>query len=55
MHRLYERRYTPKVKRSKQCNACSLKEICMPKLSKSDNVQSYIKKSLEGIFDEEVT
>ena len=52
MHRLYERRYTPKVKRSKQCNACSLKEICLPKLSKSDNVQSYIKKNLEGIFDE---
>lgn len=55
MHSLYERRYTPKVKKSKQCNACSLKEICLPKLSKSDNVKSYIKKNLEGIFDEEVT
>ncbi len=55
MHSLFVRRYTPKVKKSKQCNACSLKEICLPKLSKSESVQGYIKKNLEGIFDEEAT
>ena len=55
MHRLYDRRYTPKVKKSKQCNACSLKEICLPKLSKTENVHSYIKKNLKELFDEEVT
>ena len=27
MHRYYEQRYTPKVKTSKKCNACSLKDI----------------------------
>ena len=27
MHELYRRRYTPKVKPSKACNACSLKDI----------------------------
>ena len=27
MHKYYEQRYTPKVKTSKKCNACSLKDI----------------------------
>ena len=31
MHQLYQRRYTPKVKPSKACNACSLKGLCLPK------------------------
>lgn len=30
MHKYYEQRYTPKVKTSKKCNACSLKDICLP-------------------------
>ena len=32
MHQYYKRKYTPKVKYSKRCNSCSLKEICMPKM-----------------------
>ena len=32
MHQYYERGYTPKVKKSKACNSCSLKEICLPKV-----------------------
>lgn len=31
MHKLYERNYTPEVKWSKSCNACSLKDVCLPK------------------------
>jgi CRISPR-associated exonuclease Cas4 len=46
MHELYDRRYTPKVKISKACKACSLTEICMPKLCKSPSVKGYIKKNL---------
>lgn len=42
MHRLYDRRYTPKVKWSKSCNACSLKDICLPKLGKTVPVKEYI-------------
>ena len=42
MHQLYERRYTPKVKRSKSCNACSLKNICLPILFKKQSAVSYI-------------
>jgi len=30
MHQLFSRKYTPKVKRRKACNACSLKDICLP-------------------------
>ena len=47
MHQYYERRYTPKVKYSKSCNACSLKEICLPKLGKTVSVKAYINKMLE--------
>ena len=38
MHQYYDRKYTPKVKYSKSCNACSLKEICLPKLGKAVSV-----------------
>lgn len=42
MHDLYRKRYTPKVKPTKSCNACSLKELCMPKLSGLGSVADYI-------------
>lgn len=47
MHQYYSRGYTPKVKRSKACNACSLKEICLPRLEKISSVSAYITKTLE--------
>lgn len=47
MHQYYERRYTPKVKWSKACNGCSLKDICLPKLGKTMSVGTYIKQALE--------
>lgn len=47
MHAYYSRKYTPKVKRSKSCNACSLKDICLPVLGKSESVQTYISRSLK--------
>ncbi|MDD2968097.1 MAG: CRISPR-associated protein Cas4 [Lachnospiraceae bacterium] len=46
MHQLFERGYTPKVKITKKCNACSLNEICIPKLQKVSNVSDYISKSI---------
>ena len=46
MHQYFDRKYTPKVKYSKACNACSLKEICLPKLGKSGTVKSYITQML---------
>ena len=42
MHDLYHKRYTPRVKPTKSCNACSLKELCLPKLSRLKSVSAYI-------------
>ncbi len=47
MHHYYERRYTPKVKRTKACNACSLKDLCLPRLMKERSVKEYISKRIE--------
>lgn len=46
MHRYYAQQYTPKVKTSKKCNACSLKDICLPVLNKKKSVSGYIEKIL---------
>lgn len=46
MHQLYEKKYTPKVKWTKSCNACSLKDLCLPKLGKTLSVKEYIHKTL---------
>ena len=47
MHSYFDRKYTPKVKYSKACNACSLKEICLPKLGKSLSVKNYVNRMLK--------
>ena len=44
MHLYYKRGYTPKVKISKKCNACSLKDLCVPVLNKNKSVAEYIDK-----------
>lgn len=47
MHEMWTKGHTPIVKPKKGCNACSLKEICIPKLSKVKSVENYINHSLE--------
>ena len=47
MHGYYSRRYTPRVKYSRSCSACSLKEICLPKLGKAGSVKAYLRQRLE--------
>lgn len=42
MHGYFSRGYTPKVKWSKSCNACSLKDICLPVLGKGKSVKKYV-------------
>ena len=49
MHKLYQRRYTPKVKPSKACNACSLKDLCLPKLMNRKKVADYLSAAMEGL------
>lgn len=47
MHQYFDRNYTPRVKYSKACSACSLKDICLPKLGKSGLVKTYIDQMLK--------
>lgn len=47
MHELYRRGYTPKAKLGKHCNACSLKELCLPRLMKARSVAAYLKEAME--------
>ena len=47
MHELYDKGYTPRVRWSKSCNACSMKDICMPKLGKASPVRDYIRGKIE--------
>ena len=47
MRRLYEKGWTPKVKPSKACNACSLKPLCLPKLMKARSVSAYLSAAME--------
>lgn len=51
MHDLYKRQYTPKVKRRKSCNACSLKNICIPVICGSKKASDYVEEML-GTGDE---
>lgn len=47
MHALYRRGHTPRIRRTKSCNACSLKELCLPGLQKSGSVRDYLRRHME--------
>ena len=52
MHDLYKKQYTPKVRRRKCCNACSLKNLCLPVICGSKKASDYVEQMLgtgEGI------
>jgi CRISPR-associated exonuclease Cas4 len=49
MHAYFARGYTPKVKMSKACKACSLAEVCLPVLQdKTVPASRYIRQQLES-------
>ena len=47
MHELYRRGHTPQVRPTKACSACSLKELCLPRLQKSGPVGAYLRENME--------
>lgn len=47
MHELYRRHYTPKVKATKACSVCSLKDLCLPKLISRKKVAAYLAGAME--------
>lgn len=49
MRELFQRGRTPKVKPTKACNACSLKELCLPRLMRQRSVAAYLRDRLEEI------
>lgn len=49
MHQFHQRGYTPKVKPHKGCNACSLKEVCLPKMLRSKSVSDYLDDRMEEL------
>ena len=49
MHELYKRHYTPKVKPTKACSACSLKDLCLPKLMGRKQVADYLAAAMEEL------
>ncbi len=49
MHELYRRHDTPKVKPSKACNLCSLKDLCLPKLMRNRKVSDYLSRAMEDL------
>ena len=48
MHEYYKKNYTPKVKKTKACQSCSLKNLCLPKLEKTVSVKKYMSQIFEG-------
>lgn len=49
MHELASRGHTPTVRPAKGCNACSLKEICLPKILKRRSAASYLADAIKEI------
>ena len=47
MHDLFRRGHTPKVKPTKSCGACSLKDLCLPRLINAQPVTDYLREHLE--------
>ena len=55
MNEYFARGDTPKVRPGKHCNACSLKEICLPALCRKSDVNEYIRRHLTEQNAEELT
>ena len=48
MHDLARRGHTPKVKPTRSCNACSLRDLCLPKLyERTGSARAYVARRLE--------
>ena len=47
MHQLYRTQHTPKVRRTKACNACSLKQLCLPVLCGTQSAAAYMQAMLK--------
>ena len=46
MQDLFARSFTPKPRKTKKCNNCSFKDVCLPTLTAKGNVSDYIRKAI---------
>ncbi|MDR1134926.1 MAG: CRISPR-associated protein Cas4 [Clostridiales Family XIII bacterium] len=53
IHEYRRRGYTPKVKPTKSCGACSLKDICLPTLMKRSSAKAYLNEKLAEQGDDQ--
>lgn len=53
MNQYFSRNYTPKVRPAKHCNACSLKELCLPVLYRRVNSKTYLRSYLDEVTQSE--
>lgn len=49
MHQLYRRKYTPRVRPTRGCNACSLNGLCLPRLYRVGSAAAYVQSRLEEL------
>lgn len=54
MHTYMKRAYTPNVKMTPKCKACSLNDVCLPKLQERKSVKAYFQK-VDGELNYEET
>ena len=47
MWQYFQKGYTPKVKTGKQCKACSLNDLCLPRLCQRVSVKRYLDEALQ--------
>lgn len=47
MHDLMKKGYTPKARKTKRCDACSLKDVCLPELARTASVNEYIQSHMD--------
>ena len=47
MNGYFQRGHTPKANPGKHCNACSLKELCLPALSRRRDAAGYVREHIE--------
>lgn len=53
MNDCFARGHTPKVRPGKHCNACSLKEVCLPTLCRKVDAGGYIRNHIREALREE--
>lgn len=50
MHRLYRQAHTPKMKQRAACRSCSIKDLCVPEISKRETVKEYANRRMSEIL-----